>query len=381
MRRQGTAQKTTHDTASSSKGSGKRRHRKLPYALLVVFLSIGFVAALLFSFQVVLPAENASATPTMPEISPPSWAMEKDSLSRVYRESLDEAGKADYDALESAMRQMRPLVILSSMEKPEFGDLFDMVAMDNPDIFWVDCHWGFLQHPDGKHALAVLLFLDYGFDEAKALHEKYMRETEKIADSCLAEARGSYIQLPETVFDEVINRLSYGGNKHDQNIPALFGDMGGECVCAGYAKSYKLLCDAAGLECACVKGNTSYDEMFADEMNQDSENSGTHMWNIVSSSMGLTYDADTTWQDCDGKSSRFFNYWKDDYDFTQNHWCPPYVENLRMVRDEESFAEQLESEGFIFVRNIDDDMIFPSGYGDSEIVLLENPEGNILYED
>lgn len=63
---------------------------------------------------------------------------------------------------------------------------------------------------------------------------------------------------------------------------------GGNVVCEGYAKTFKILCGAFGIECVLVSGKAKSGGSWQD-----------HMWNYVCMENGKWYLVDTTWDDPD----------------------------------------------------------------------------------
>ena len=61
-------------------------------------------------------------------------------------------------------------------------------------------------------------------------------------------------------------------------------------VCEGYARAFKLICDALEIPCVLVSGNA---------------NSEKHMWNYVQMENGYWYAVDVTWNDSTGKNGYF----------------------------------------------------------------------------
>ena len=76
-------------------------------------------------------------------------------------------------------------------------------------------------------------------------------------------------------------------------------------VCAGYSGAYKLLCNAAGIDCYCVEGDAIYGNDIG------------HMWNVVKIA-GNYYHVDTTWDDNDPEKP-YENFMRSDYAINKYH--------------------------------------------------------------
>lgn len=72
--------------------------------------------------------------------------------------------------------------------------------------------------------------------------------------------------------------------------------LDGAAVCDGYAKAFKVLCDAADIPCVIIAGSA-----------KQSESIEPHAWNYVQMEDGLFYAIDPTWNDeGEGASDRYF---------------------------------------------------------------------------
>ena len=100
-------------------------------------------------------------------------------------------------------------------------------------------------------------------------------------------------QKVKTIHDYICKQVTYvndGSKLVHTAAPAFIGDKG--YVCEGYAKSMKILCDAMGIDCACVCGlakSTSAGRGVA------------HMWNYIQMEDSRWYMVDATWDDSGNK--------------------------------------------------------------------------------
>lgn len=76
---------------------------------------------------------------------------------------------------------------------------------------------------------------------------------------------------------------------------AYGGLVDGKCSCEGYAKAFKLLCDAENIPCVLVVG-----EGITSRGNEG------HMWNDVKLEDGKWYAVDVTWDDINGGMHKYF---------------------------------------------------------------------------
>ena len=100
-------------------------------------------------------------------------------------------------------------------------------------------------------------------------------------------------QKVKAIHDYICKQVTYvndGSKLVHTAAPAFIGDKG--YVCEGYAKSMKILCDAMGIDCACVCGLAK----------STSAGSGAaHMWNYIQMEDSRWYMVDATWDDSGNK--------------------------------------------------------------------------------
>lgn len=188
---------------------------------------------------------------------------------------------------------------------------------DHPEVFWLggksrfacDISVGDLRFScvtgRGSYVQHIYYILQYGDYDIRA--EKYrdadvIRENIRLRDEATAEILA---QVPENASDSekiaafnnaLTHRNAYSSIENSSDVPhdarecisaldGRFGENGP--VCEGYARAFKVLCDAAGIPCVLTDGKarTSADRDFI-----------MHMWNSVQVD-GKWYTADVTWND------------------------------------------------------------------------------------
>lgn len=93
-------------------------------------------------------------------------------------------------------------------------------------------------------------------------------------------------------------RVEYDHDKTGERIHEAAGALlDGRSVCDGYAKSFKMVCDALGIPCVIVGGTATQPNSVE-----------AHAWNLVQMENGLWYAVDVTWNDDEGalSSTDFF---------------------------------------------------------------------------
>ena len=121
--------------------------------------------------------------------------------------------------------------------------------------------------------------------------------------------------------DEVCNHLDYGRNEGDQGISAFFEEYDGKTVCAGYSRTFELLCSALNIECHYVSGSS------------DGKSDASHAWNMLRADKQI-YWVDLSWGDIG-------NYVADSYftilgyDFAKKHFPCSAFEASQIAQDGE----------------------------------------------
>lgn len=106
--------------------------------------------------------------------------------------------------------------------------------------------------------------------------------TENMSEKELAEHLETYLDQKLYYSYTKCNAIENGGNKDLLNFPAVYSILSGSGVCDDYSQLYKVLADAAGLDCVIEKGNTP--------------EGISHAWNVVEIN-GVNYHVDATYAD------------------------------------------------------------------------------------
>ena len=189
---------------------------------------------------------------------------------------------------------------LTSEEKSEaMKDVFLGVSAfryDHPEIFYLDpqCKASYsysLKSTDESgrccwEVTSITLKIQLLFTTSNSLNTA-KRKYNSAIDSALTEAK-KFSERDEQVkalHDWLCNKITYLSSA--EYAHSSYGSLvEGECVCEGYAKALKVLCDQLDIPCKMVLG-TGY----------TSSGSDAHMWNYVRMDDGIWYAVDATWDD------------------------------------------------------------------------------------
>jgi len=186
-----------------------------------------------------------------------------------------------------------PVVELSPSQ---FRTAFMAVIGDHPELFWMDTAYGCKYLSNGNCAAIYLQF-----NSTASNLEENKQKFESAADAIVQGAQALPTDYDKEVYvhDTLISKVSYNLNA-PMNQSAYSALVGGQTVCAGYARAYQYMMQKLGVPCYYCTG-------FAGE---------NHAWNIVSLDDGY-YNVDPTWDDTDPNTYDYFN--KSDSDFSTNH--------------------------------------------------------------
>ena len=231
--------------------------------------------------------ENITGTITQSEETPyPVAAAE---TSTFYYDQLDEEQKSIYETLMRAKDAYSSHVDFGSVNREDFIKAFQAFLNDNPLVYYGQSYtW--TGYEDGS----VITSIDYGeTGDYQAVEEEIDAAVQQVLAGMSADL-DTYGKV-RYFYEWIITNTDYGTSDHDQDVRSVFLEH--TSVCSGYAKALKVLCDAAGIPCALVKGTA---------------NDASHAWDLVTID-GVDTWVDPTWGDPvylneEGTSGINYNY-------------------------------------------------------------------------
>lgn len=211
--------------------------------------------------------------------------------SKYYRTKLEtDEDKAVYDCILDGMRNIKEEIRIDDSLFPSYRTpltvILDYVLMDNPGLFYVDTGELYIQTSPWRGVIVKYRFPEKEIAriEAKLLAAVY---------NVIAAAAGSRLTLDQTeqfLHDFLALNVTYEHDDHTYHkAHSILGPiMHGRSVCEGYAKAFKLLCDAAGISCIVICGDAG-DPVTGEY--------GGHAWNVVKIN-GRCRHVDVTWDSC-----------------------------------------------------------------------------------
>lgn len=220
-------------------------------------------------------------------------------MQSVYYNNLG-VNRRIYDAaLQCFQNRGRSFPVTGSIQAAE---LAIEVLNDHPEISYVGQEFKVMSSLMRRDIMPVYL---YSPAETVQIRNQLEATAKRIISDLINEHQSDYDKV-RSLHDYLKSNLEYdtvAANSHkpnERNIAEAHNIIGAllknKCVCEGFAKAFKFLCDKIDLECWVVTGKGS-----------SSIGTGPHAWNIVKIN-GYYHHVDVTWDNQYSDSSAVPNY-------------------------------------------------------------------------
>ena len=209
-------------------------------------------------------------------------------MEPYYYNQLNKQQQNAYYAMKAGLQSLAPSFSVPRLDGKELTDLYFMLRMDCPEIFYtVDFKYRF--YPDSPN---VELIPEYLFDKNKIRdHQKALKSrVEKLARPA---ANLSELEKVLYIHDFICQNVRYDKLKKAYSHEIIGPLSQGVGVCEGIAKSVKALCDALGIWCIIALCDN----------NPEKGIKYRHTWNIIRIN-GKYYHLDATFDNSLGKPDR-----------------------------------------------------------------------------
>jgi hypothetical protein len=217
----------------------------------------------------------------------------------VYYNSLG-VNKRVYDAaLQCFQNRGRSFPVAGSIQSTK---LAIEVLNDHPEIFYVGQGFRIMSSLMRSYIMPVYLCSPA---ESVKIRNQLDKTAQRIIDEHINDHQSDYDKV-RSLHDYLKSNLEYdtvAASSHrlnERNIAEAHNIVGAllknKCVCEGFSKAFKFLCDKIGLECWVVSGKGSSPIC-----------AGPHAWNIVRIN-GYYHHVDVTWDNQYSDSSAVPNY-------------------------------------------------------------------------
>lgn len=234
---------------------------------------------------------------------------------------------AGYKTFDSTRHYHSGFVSIGSLDLDTALEVAKIVQMSNPQFYFVNEEMLYGVNSDGKYQLALGVYNTCSNGGARA--DKTNGIKNKL-DSWVAsiKSKATILDMEQEAHDIIMRNCWYSeaGSYHQSSAGVL---LEGKAVCAGYAETFEMLCNAVGIQTVCVT-------------------SKSHEWNKVKL-YGRWYAVDCTWDDDkDDKTGTIYGYmyfnvsdnYSDEYSkwsHTAESWWSSYsvpvCENDKVITD------------------------------------------------
>lgn len=213
-------------------------------------------------------------------------------MEQYYYNRLNKAQQNTYHAIKTGLQSLAPSFQIPRLEHKELSDVFFMVRLDNPEIFY-STTFKYKFYQDSGNAEMIP---EYMFEKSKIQdHQKAMKSrVEKLARPAMKMSEQEKLLY---IHDFICENVYYDKLKKAYSHE-IIGPLGqGVGVCEGIAKAVKILCDALGIWCI----------IALSEANPEQGIKYRHAWNVVRIN-GKYYHLDATFDNSLGKKLNLIRY-------------------------------------------------------------------------
>lgn len=245
-------------------------------------------------------------------------------VSRFYYAKLSDDNKRLYRTIYDSWAQGESSVSFTSPGEGFNGhdgislhDIVLYIIADNPHLFHLET--SHVNYKRNGHTVTIFLENIYSRTEYNSIYEKLMARVQGIMAN--SEMRGTNDQRIRFLHDYLANNIVYHKSTSDRRsqreVHTIVGALlNGACVCDGYSRALRLLCDLAQISCIVTEGY-AHEDAEGGGPSQDDSSNARHAWNIVKFN-GQTYHIDVTWDSGKDPISHFY-FLRDDNFFKHSH--------------------------------------------------------------
>lgn len=205
-----------------------------------------------------------------------------------FRAMLGAAEQAAYNQVyANAMELYEQFPLHTPLTAEGVGRVMVAIFNDQPGLFWLETAYRYSYTSDGQVVALTLSFNEAAGDIA-ASRGRFDAAAARVLEG--ANACATAVEREKYVHDWLVENVAYrkGAPMNQSAYSAL---VGGETVCAGYARAFQYLMQQLGLACYFCTGDAGE----------------AHAWNILRLD-GEFYNVDVTWDDTGGAPSyAYFN--------------------------------------------------------------------------
>ena len=189
---------------------------------------------------------------------------------RYYEGRLAGAEREAYRAIRISLQSCAKSFSAPRIDTRRLGEIFNMIKLDDPFIFHADA-LSFRAPAEASHVTVTPRY-----SMKKQEYEATKATVEKRISRIMADAEGlSPLKAEKYIHDYIIKNVRYDKLKKAYSHEVTGSLCHGIGVCEGMSKTFKLLCDASGIECIVATGIGVPPESATGKREE------RHAWNIV----------------------------------------------------------------------------------------------------
>lgn len=197
---------------------------------------------------------------------------------KYYFDKLNKEQQKVYYAIEQGLLNMDDSFPVLRLEQKELTDIYFMVRLDNPMIFWsVSFKYRYYKDSTNVEMIPEYLFTKDKIKAHRLAMEARVKKLAKQAEKLDEKGKELYIH------DFICNNVHYDKLKKEYSHEIIGALGNGVAVCEGIAKAVKVLCDELGIWCV----------VAISDNNPEKEIKYRHAWNIIKID-GKYYHLDAT---------------------------------------------------------------------------------------
>ncbi len=265
------------------KGSIKEFWKTLACVIILIFCSQFIMEDEKSSEQSCICSENSQEVENVSIMSTRVDGKDYSYAHGYYFQFLTSTEQIAYEEMIEALENYNTDAYVTPLTESSWFNVRDALRYDHPEYYWVNNGLSYYLDDDAQiRRIKISVPEDARYT---------LPQLRSYAESVAASVAGcNTYEAFFAIYTDVANMATYGTAEgvDDQTISGIMTDHLG--VCAGYADTFKFLCDAAGLPCIIVVGIANGED---------------HAWNMIMID-GSAYWVDVTWGD--SKSEEGY-YW------------------------------------------------------------------------
>lgn len=206
---------------------------------------------------------------------------------KYYYNQLNKEQQKAYYAIRQGLLEMAPSFSVPRLERKELSDVYFMIRMDDPMIFWsTTFKYRYYDNSAYVELIPQYLFTRDKIKEHRLAMEARVKKLVRQAEKLDEKGKELFIH------DFICENVHYDKLKKEYSHEIIGALGNGVAVCEGIAKAVKLLCDRLGIWCV----------VALSENNPEKSIKYRHAWNVIRID-GKYYHLDATFDNTLSRSS------------------------------------------------------------------------------